>query len=53
MTRGTAGVAGDRPNHFNGANDVLVERHGDIFVPEDHSDNGFSNDRIARHERFR
>ncbi len=36
MTLGTAGVAGDGPNTFNGPTDVAVAQNGDIFVADGH-----------------
>ena len=37
MTLGTAGVAGDPPNHLTRPSDVVVADNGDIFVAEGHS----------------
>ena len=39
MTLGTAGVAGDGPNTFNGPTDVAVAPNGDIFVTDGHVNN--------------
>jgi DNA-binding beta-propeller fold protein YncE len=36
MTLGTAGVAGDGPDTFNGPTDVAVAPNGDIFVSDGH-----------------
>jgi sugar lactone lactonase YvrE len=36
MTLGTAGVAGEGPNTFNGPTDVAVAANGDIFVTDGH-----------------
>jgi hypothetical protein len=46
MTLGTAGVAGDGPNHFNQPSAVVVAPNGDIFVADGHG--GASNARIVR-----
>ncbi len=39
LTLGTAGVAGDGPNTFNGPTDVAVAANGDIFVTDGHTNN--------------
>ena len=39
MTLGTAGVAGEGPNIFNGPTDVVTAPNGDIFVSDGHVDN--------------
>lgn len=39
MTLGTAGVAGDGPDTFNGPTDVVVAANGDIFVADGHGNN--------------
>jgi DNA-binding beta-propeller fold protein YncE len=39
MTLGTAGVAGDGPDTFNGPTDVAVAPNGDIFVSDGHGNN--------------
>jgi sugar lactone lactonase YvrE len=36
LTLGTAGVAGEGPNTFNGPTDVAVAANGDIFVTDGH-----------------
>ena len=36
LTLGTAGVAGDGPNTFNGPTDVAIAANGDIFVTDGH-----------------
>ncbi len=36
MTLGTAGIAGDGPNTFNGPTDVAIAANGDIFVADGH-----------------
>lgn len=39
MTLGTAGVAGEGPDTFNGPTDVAVAANGDIFVTDGHGNN--------------
>ena len=39
MTLGTAGVAGDGQNTFDGPPDVAVASNGDIFVVDGHGNN--------------
>ena len=39
MTLGTAGVAGEGPDTFNGPTDVVTAPNGDIFVSDGHVDN--------------
>lgn len=46
MTLGTAGVAGEGPNTFNGPSDVAVASNGDIFVADGHG--GDTNTRIVK-----
>ena len=46
MTLGTAGIAGDGPDHFNGPTDVLVAPSGDIFVSDGHEAD--SNNRVVK-----
>jgi len=48
LSLGTAGVAGDGPNHFNGPTDVAIAANGDIFVTDGHSDSGDGNDRVVK-----
>jgi hypothetical protein len=45
MTLGTAGVAGDGPNQFNGPTGVVVAPNGDIWVTDGH---GGGNNRLVR-----
>ena len=46
MSLGTAGVAGDGSNEFNGPSDVLVAPNGDIFVVDGHGSGG--NNRVVK-----
>ncbi len=46
MTLGTAGVAGNGPEHFNGPTDVVVAPNGDIFVSDGHEADG--NNRVVK-----
>jgi sugar lactone lactonase YvrE len=39
MTLGTAGLAGEGPNAFNGPTDVAIGANGDIFVTDGHVNN--------------
>ena len=39
MTLGTAGVAGEGPDTFNGPSDVAIAPNGDIFVSDGHVNN--------------
>lgn len=46
MSLGTAGVAGDGENEFNGPSDVLVAPDGSIFVVDGHGSGG--NNRVVK-----
>jgi len=46
MKLGTAGVAGEGPDRFNGPTDVVIAANGDIFVSDGHVAN--SNGRIVK-----
>jgi streptogramin lyase len=46
MTLGTAGVAGEGPDTFNGPTDVVIAANGDIFVSDGHVAN--SNGRVVK-----
>ena len=46
LALGTAGVAGDGPNHFNGPTDVVVAPNGDVFVSDGHEPE--SNNRVVK-----
>lgn len=46
LALGTAGVAGDGPNTFNGPADVAVAANGEIFVADGHV-----NDRVVKFSR--
>jgi len=50
MTLGKPGVAGNGPDEFNSASDVLVAPNGDIFVADGHGDFPVpkTNDRIVK-----
>ena len=39
LTLGTAGIAGDGPDTFNGPTDVAIAPNGDIFVADGHGNN--------------
>lgn len=46
MSLGTAGVAGEGPDTFNGPSDVAIAPNGDIFVGDGHGEN--TNARIVK-----
>jgi len=51
MSLGTAGQAGDGPQHFNQPNDVIVAPDGSIFVADGHDGQGMTTTRAMEEGR--